>query len=73
MDLSKIECHILNTAGKKDFIWPLPQAEPAMDLISSPDKEVLVLDAGCGGLMWGSVAENKLWPQVRGWLGTRSE
>jgi polyhydroxyalkanoate synthase len=72
VDLSNIECSILNIAGSKDFICPLPQAEPTTDLVGSEDKELLVLDAGHVGLMAGSVAENELWPQIRDWLKSRS-
>jgi polyhydroxyalkanoate synthase len=73
VDLSNIECPILNIAGSKDFICPLPQAETAMGLVGSQDKEFLVLDAGHVGLMAGPVAENELWPRVRDWLKPRSK
>ncbi|MDP8952944.1 MAG: alpha/beta fold hydrolase [Actinomycetota bacterium] len=72
VDLSNIECPVLNIAGKKDFICPLPQAEGAMDLLSSQDKEFLAMDAGHIGLMASSVARNELWPRVRDWLEPRS-
>jgi polyhydroxyalkanoate synthase subunit PhaC len=73
VDLSNIECPVLSIAGSKDFICPLPQAETAMGLVGSQDKEFLVLDAGHVGLMAGSVAENELWPRVRDWLKPRSK
>jgi poly[(R)-3-hydroxyalkanoate] polymerase subunit PhaC len=73
VDLSNIECPVLNIAGEKDFICPLPQAKATMDLIGSQDKELLVLDAGHVGLMAGPVAKNELWPRVRDWLKPRSE
>jgi polyhydroxyalkanoate synthase len=43
-----------------------------MDLVSSEDKEFLVLDAGHVGLMTGRGAKKGLWPKVSGWLATRS-
>ncbi len=72
VDLSNIECPVLNIAGKKDFICPLSQAETTMDVISSQDKEFLTLDAGHIGLMTGPIAKNEIWPRVRDWLESRS-
>jgi polyhydroxyalkanoate synthase subunit PhaC len=73
VDLSNIECPLLNIAGSKDFICPLSQAEPTMDLVGSRDKEFVVLDAGHVGLMAGPVAKEELWPRVRDWLEPRSQ
>ena len=73
VNLSNIECPLLNIAGSKDFICPLSQAEPTMDLVGSRDKEFIVADAGHVGLMAGPVAKNELWPRVRDWLEPRSK
>ncbi len=73
VDLSNIECPLLNIAGSKDFICPLSQAEATMDLVGSRDKEFSVFDAGHVGLMVGPVAKNELWPKVRSWLEPRSQ
>ena len=64
---------LLNIAGSKDFICPVAQAEPTMNLVGSRDKEFLVLDAGHVGLMVGPVAKEELWPRVRDWLEPRSK
>ena len=72
VDLSNIECRVLNVAGEKDFICPVSQAEATMDLIGSEDKEFLVVDAGHVGLMGGRVAKDELWPRITGWLEPRS-
>ncbi len=72
VDLSNIGCPVLNIAGSKDFICPLPRAEPTMGLVGSRDKEFLVLDAGHVGLMAGPVARNEMRPRMRDWLGPRS-
>jgi polyhydroxyalkanoate synthase len=72
VDLSNIECRVLNIAGEKDFICPLSQAEATMDLVSSEDKEFLVVDAGHVGLMGGQVAKEGLWPWITDWLEPRS-
>jgi polyhydroxyalkanoate synthase len=73
VELSNIECPLLNIAGSKDFICPLAQAEATMHLVGSQEKEFVALDAGHVGLMAGPVAKNKLWPQVRDWLEPRSK
>ncbi|MDP9455154.1 MAG: class III poly(R)-hydroxyalkanoic acid synthase subunit PhaC [Actinobacteria bacterium] len=73
VDLSNIKTPFLSIAGKKDHICAVPQAEAAMDLVGSEDKEFFVLDAGHVGLMTGRGAKKGLWPKVSGWLAERSE
>jgi polyhydroxyalkanoate synthase subunit PhaC len=73
VELSKIECPLLNIAGSKDFICPLAQAKATMDLVGSQDKEFVVLDAGHVGLMAGPVAKEELWSRVTDWLEPRSK
>jgi polyhydroxyalkanoate synthase len=72
VDLSNITCPILNIAGKKDHICPLPQTEPTTDLVSNEDTEFVVLDAGHVGLLTGRSARKDLWPKVKSWLEERS-
>ena len=60
VDLSNITCSVLDIAGTKDHICSVPQAEPAMRLISSTDKEFFVLHAGHIGLVTGSDAKKNL-------------
>jgi polyhydroxyalkanoate synthase subunit PhaC len=73
VDLSNIECPVLNLAGEKDHLVFRPQAEATIDLIGSQDKEFVVLDAGHVGLVMGRGAKDSLWPKVTGWLESRSE
>jgi polyhydroxyalkanoate synthase len=70
--LSEITCPLLNIAAERDHICPLPQAESTTDLVSSEDKEFLVLDAGHVGLLTGRSAKKDLWPKVSSWLEERS-
>lgn len=72
VDLANITCPVLNIAGTKDHICSVPQAEAAMRLISSNDKEFFVLNAGHIGLVTGSEAKKGLWPKIRSWLEVRS-
>jgi polyhydroxyalkanoate synthase len=72
VDLAQITCPLLNVAAERDHICPLPQAEPTTDLVSSEDKEFVVLDAGHVGLLTGRSAKKDLWPKVASWLEERS-
>ena len=72
VDLSNIECPLLNVAGEKDVICPVSQARSTMDLVGTEDESFLVLDAGHVGLLGGRVAKEELWPRITGWLGSRS-
>lgn len=73
MDLSNIKLPFLNIAGKKDHLVFLPQAEAAMHLVGSEDKEFVALDAGHVGLLTGRGARKGLWPKVKDWLEPRSK
>jgi polyhydroxyalkanoate synthase subunit PhaC len=72
VDLANITCPVLDIAGAKDHICTLPQAQAAMRLITSQDKEFYVLDAGHIGLLTGADAKKNLWPKIESWLETRS-
>ena len=72
VDLSNLVCSLLNVAGAKDFICPLSQAEPTMDLVGSDDKDLLVSDAGHVGLMVGPAAKKEVRPRICEWLEPRS-
>jgi polyhydroxyalkanoate synthase len=73
VELSNIECPLLNIAGSKDFICPLAQAEATMNLVGSQDKEFAVFDAGHVGLMASPIAKDEVWPRVKNWLELRSK
>jgi polyhydroxyalkanoate synthase len=72
VDLSKVRAPLLSVAGREDLVCTFPQAEAAMDLVGSEDKELLPLDAGHVGLMAGPVAKREFWPHLARWLGRRS-
>lgn len=72
VDLSKISCSVLSIAARRDHIVPFAQSRAATDLVTSEDKEFLVLDGGHVGLLTGSQARNVLWPTVEKWLEPRS-
>jgi polyhydroxyalkanoate synthase len=72
VDLARITCPIFVIAGSQDHICALPQAEAAMRLVSSQDKEFFALNAGHIGLLIGSGARASMWPKLRNWLEARS-
>ncbi len=73
VDLARVTCPMLAIGGSQDHICALPQAEAAMRLVGSQDKEFFVLDAGHVGLLTSPGARKKLWPRLRNWLETRSQ
>ena len=73
VDLASITMPLLNIAGTKDHLVFLPQAQAAMELVGSRDKEALVLEAGHVGLLTGRGARKGMWPRVRDWLEARSD
>jgi polyhydroxyalkanoate synthase subunit PhaC len=72
VELSNVRVPLLSVAGEEDVICPLPQAQAAMNLVGSRDKEFLALAAGHVGLMASPVAKGKLWPSLVDWLAQRS-
>lgn len=72
VDLSNIQCSLLNVSGKSDYVVPHSQTEATVALAHSPDKEYVSLDAGHVGMLVGLVAKDSLWPRVREWLAPRS-
>jgi polyhydroxyalkanoate synthase len=72
VDLANIVCPMLVIASKQDHICTLPQAEAALRLTGSQDKEFFTLNAGHIGLLIGSGARASMWPRLRNWLETRS-
>jgi polyhydroxyalkanoate synthase len=71
VDLSNIECSLLNLSGKWDYVVPSSQTEATTALSRSRDKESVSLDAGHVGMLVGPGAAD-LWPRVRNWLAPRS-
>jgi polyhydroxyalkanoate synthase len=72
VDLSNIECAVLNVSGKRDYVVPTSKTEATTALARSSDKASISLDAGRVGMLVGPVAIGDLWPQLRNWLAPRS-
>ncbi len=71
--LADIQVPFLHVLGLRDHIIPEPSAGPLVDLIGSPDKHELRLDAGHVGLMVGRTAAKNTVPVVIDFLKQRSE
>ncbi|MCG8409179.1 MAG: class III poly(R)-hydroxyalkanoic acid synthase subunit PhaC [Phycisphaerales bacterium] len=73
IDLSRINCPILNLMASKDHLVPCGQSAPFNDLVSSRDRKSMTFPAGHIGLSVGSRAHRELWPKVCQWLAERSD
>ena len=71
VDLSNIECAVLNVSGKRDYVVPTSKTEATTALARSSDKESVSLDAGHVGMLVGPGAKS-LRARLRDWLAPRS-
>ncbi len=71
-DLANITIPIMHTIALHDHIVPPSASKPLLDLVSSEDKEELVLKGGHVSLIAGPNAVKRMWPSVNAWLGERS-
>jgi polyhydroxyalkanoate synthase len=73
VDLGNIRADVLNVVAGEDHIVPPPESEGAMAKIGSANKELLEIPGGHIGVMAGSAARKRTWPQIEAWLEKRSE
>jgi len=71
VDLRKIACPLLNIVAKNDDLVPCAQSLPLNDLVSSTDRQSIVVPAGHIGLAVGSRAQREVWPHACDWLAGR--
>jgi polyhydroxyalkanoate synthase len=71
--LSNITCSFLAVAAQNDHIVALPATRVQPELVSSTDKELVVMPGGHVGLAAGRKAVQTLWPKVASWLAERSQ
>ncbi|MBI4787353.1 MAG: alpha/beta fold hydrolase [Chloroflexi bacterium] len=72
VDLRQITCPVLTLTSEKDHVVPWKSAAVLNDLVSSRDKQLLVLKGGHLGMTIGRDAWNELWPALAHWLIQRS-
>ena len=70
--LENIIASVLNLIATDDHIVPPMQTEGVMAKIGSDDKELLRIPGGHIGMMAGSAAIKRTWPQIDAWLAPRS-
>ena len=72
VDLGHIRADLLNIVATEDHIVPPAQTEGVMAAIGSQDKQLLRIPGGHIGMMAGSSAIKRTWPQIDAWLAPRS-
>ncbi len=73
VDLRRIDQNVLVVTAAADHIAPRAGTMPIFDLISSEDVTHFDRPGGHIGLIAGSAAKKKIWPDLAAWLAKRSE
>jgi polyhydroxyalkanoate synthase len=71
--LGDIQVPFLTVRAKRDHIVPPDATAPLIDLVGSPDKHELALDAGHMGLVVGRTAAKTTVPTILDFLRRRSD
>ncbi len=71
--LPDITVPVLHAVAEHDHIVPRGASKPLIEMVSSDDKEELVLKGGHVSVVTGPNAIDRLWPKLENWLGQRSE
>lgn len=72
LDLTRIDAAFLDVVAEFDHLVARHQSESIMELISSQDKTLRVIPSTHVGIMAGSSAKRRLWPELVEWLAPRS-
>jgi polyhydroxyalkanoate synthase len=72
VDLGNIQANLLNVIATEDHIVPPGETEGVMAKVGSQDKQLLKIPGGHIGMMAGSAALKRTWPQIESWLAARS-
>jgi polyhydroxyalkanoate synthase len=73
VDLSHLRANLLTVIAESDHITPPCQSETVLGKVGSTDKTEFRFPGGHIGIMAGSGASKRTWPQIDGWLGGRSK
>jgi polyhydroxyalkanoate synthase len=68
VDLRRITCPVLNVIGEDDDIVHPKSSLPFPERIDSVDKANFLFPTGHIGVLVGTAAHKKLWPEVGIWL-----
>jgi polyhydroxyalkanoate synthase len=72
VDLGAITCAVLNIVAQMDHICAPKSGSVLNELVSSADKQLVILPGGHVGIVSGSGAKNYPWPTIGDWLAARS-
>lgn len=70
--VEQITANLLNVIATQDHIVPNCQSLSIMERVGSTDKSLLESRGGHIGIMAGSGARRRVWPQIDAWLASRS-
>ena len=73
VDLSHLRANLLTVIADADHITPPCQSETVMAKVGSTDRTAMRIPGGHIGIMAGSGASKRTWPQIDHWLSQRSE
>jgi polyhydroxyalkanoate synthase len=72
VDLGKVRASVLAIVANEDHIVPPGETVGVMDKLGSQDQKLLQIPGGHIGVMAGSGAIKRSWPQIESWLASRS-
>ncbi|MDA1077015.1 MAG: hypothetical protein O3A63_20050 [Proteobacteria bacterium] len=70
--LSNITVPLLSCVAEHDHLAPRDSTEALLSLVSSTDKEEVLLKGGHVSLIAGPNARKRMWPRLSAWLAPRS-
>lgn len=70
--LSDIRVPVMHAIAEHDHIVAYEASKPLLELVSSQDKEEILLKGGHVSLIAGPNAVRRMWPRLATWLGERS-
>jgi polyhydroxyalkanoate synthase len=70
--LSNIRVPVLSVVAEHDHLAPREATKPLLELVSSTDKEEILLKGGHVSLIAGPNAIKRMWPRLERWLAVRS-
>jgi polyhydroxyalkanoate synthase len=72
VELRNIDCPVLVVAGERDGLVPARCTTRFAGLVGDRDAGTRIFPTGHLGLMLSLAAHRKLWPEIVGWLKSRS-
>jgi polyhydroxyalkanoate synthase subunit PhaC len=72
VDLRRIRANLLTVIADADHLVPNQQSLSIVDHVGSQDKQLLAAPGGHIGIMAGSGAVKRTWPQIEAWLAAHT-